>query len=82
MNNLSQLKSILLETLIINEEDIKLDSRISEDLCADSLDIWEIALDIEQSFKIKITEEEVGQCKTVQDILTLINSRLPAPTES
>jgi acyl carrier protein len=41
------------------------------------LDIWEIALDIEESFKIHITQEEVAACKTVQDLLTLINSKLP-----
>lgn len=50
-----------------------------EDLGIDSLDCVEICMDIESSFDILISDEELDKLKTIQDVVVLVQSKLPAP---
>ena len=43
-----------------------------EDLCADSLDVYQIVMGIEEAFDIDIAEEDVLQIKTVGEAVALI----------
>ena len=69
----NKLKSLIGETLGVKVEDIKEDSKFIEDLGADSLDITELVLNIEDYFKIKIPDNEVGKFKTVKDLITYLD---------
>lgn len=65
-----QIKSILAKQLRIDESEIKLDSKIQADLGADSLDILQILMTIEDEQGIVIPDEELMKFETVKDILT------------
>ncbi|MCD7839897.1 MAG: acyl carrier protein [Erysipelotrichaceae bacterium] len=70
-----QVKNALVESLNIEEDEIKLDSSLNDDLGIDSLDAVELSLDLENEFDIEITDEELGGLKTVEDIVKLIESK-------
>ena len=71
-NTLKKVKSILAKQLGYSEDQITEDSRLVEDLCADSLDTVEIVMTIEDEFQIDIPDKDAEQFKTVKDILNFL----------
>lgn len=69
---LERLISIIAARLGLDVDDITLDSNITDDLGADSLNIVELAFDIENEFSVKATDEEIMGIKTVEDILDFL----------
>lgn len=69
---LERLIAIIAARLGLDVDDITLDSNITEDLGADSLNIVELAFDIENEFSVKATDEEIMGIKTVEDILDFL----------
>lgn len=67
---------IISENLGIGVEKVSLDSKFKEDLGADSLDITEIIMNIEDEFGIKIAEEEIQKIGTVSQAIKIINNCL------
>lgn len=51
---------------------IKLDDNLTSDLCADSLDIVELIVDVERKYDIHFSDEETAKIKTVRDVADLI----------
>lgn len=62
-----KLQKIIAEVLNLSEEEIKPDSTFVDDLGADSLDVFQIIMGIEEEFDIEIDNEEAEKIKTVQD---------------
>ena len=72
-NNLeARVKSIIAEQLGIDEKEIRLDSKFIDDLGADSLDIVELVMAMEEEFQMEIPDEEAENIRTVQDALNYI----------
>lgn len=71
---LDKIKSLLSSQLGIKEERIQLKSRILEDLGADSLDLVELLMTLEDEFHISISDEEAIKLKTVEDIIKVIEA--------
>lgn len=71
-----KLKKIIGEVLNVGEEDIQLDSTFVDDLGADSLDIFQIIMGIEEEFDVEIPNEEAEKIKTVGDAVEKIKSAL------
>ena len=71
---IDKVKEIIAEELGIDNSSIKPESKIVEDLEADSLSIMQIVMALEEEFAIKIPEEEVLKIKTVQEIVDAINA--------
>ncbi len=71
-----KLKKIISEVLNVGEEDIQLDSTFVDDLGADSLDIFQIIMGIEEEFDVEIPNEEAEKIKTVGDAVEKIKSAL------
>lgn len=67
-----QLKKILDEQLHLNGMEITLDSRIKEDLGADSLDILQLLMTIEEDHGITIPDEELATFEKVGDIVAFL----------
>ncbi len=69
-----KVKSIIAEQLGVGEDEIKMESSFIEDLGADSLDIVELVMAMEEEFEVEIPDEEAENIKTVGDAVNYINS--------
>ncbi len=67
-----KVKDVLVEQLGVNQEDVTENSKIIEDLGADSLDVVDIVQVLEEKFSTKIPNEKIEELKTVQDIIEYI----------
>ncbi|MGN0594936.1 MAG: acyl carrier protein [Hominimerdicola sp.] len=69
-----KIKSIIVEQLDADEDKVTMDASITDDLGADSLDVVDLVMSIEESFDVEIPDEEVENIKTVGDIVKYIES--------
>ena len=69
---LEKIKRIIAGILNVNPEDVKADSVFTEDLGADSLDIFQIIMGIEEEFDIENPAEKAEKITTVEEAVELI----------
>lgn len=69
-----KLKEIIAEQLEIDAESVTAETRLGEDLNADSLDIVEMLMALEDEFGVDIPDEEIEKMKTVGDVVAYIES--------
>ena len=67
-----KLQKIIAEVLNLSEEEIRPDSTFVDDLGADSLEVFQIIMGIEEEFDIEIDNEEAEKITTVQDAVDQI----------
>jgi len=70
-----KVKEILVDQLDVNEDAITLESVITDDLGADSLDVVDLVMSLEEEFDVEIPDEEIESIKTVDDIVKFIESK-------
>ena len=71
-----KLKKIIVEVLNVEESDITMDTTFIDDLGADSLDVFQIIMGLEEEFDIEIPNEEAEKIATVGDAVEKIKSSL------
>ena len=71
-----KVRDLLAEQLEIDPATISMDTNILEDLEADSLDFVELVNSIEDEFDIVITDEAVGDFKTVRQVVEFLEDRI------
>jgi acyl carrier protein len=64
-----RLKKIIAKELSVSEEEVTPDASFIEDLNADSLDLVELIMALEEEFNVKISDEEADKIKTVRDAM-------------
>ena len=64
-----RLKKIIAKELSVNEDEVTPDASFIDDLNADSLDLVELIMAIEEEFNVKISDEEADKIKTVGDAM-------------
>lgn len=69
-----KLKKVITDVLDIEEEKILFESKFLEDFGADSLDIVEMVMAIEEEFNIEIPDEDVEKVLSVNDVINYIQS--------
>jgi acyl carrier protein len=69
-----KVKNIIADQLGVGEEEIKPAASFIEDLGADSLDIVELVMAMEEEFEVEIPDEEAENIKTVQDAVNYITT--------
>lgn len=69
----AKIKSIIADQLGIGEDEIKTESSFVEDLGADSLDIVELVMAMEEEFEIEIPDDDSANIKTVGDAVTYVD---------
>ena len=75
---LSLVREHLAEELEVDESRIEEGTRFREDLEADSLDLYELVMELEDRYGIKVTEEEATRILTVGDAVAFVLERAPA----
>ncbi|MDE7310500.1 MAG: acyl carrier protein [Eubacterium sp.] len=69
-----KIKKIIAEVLNVDEEEITMDTTFVDDLGADSLDVFQIIMGIEEEFDIEIANEEAEKIVTVGDAVEQIKN--------
>lgn len=72
MSIAEQMKEIIAEKLSVDIEDVTPQASFVEDLGADSLDLVELIMTMEESFNIDISDEDAGKLVTVQDAIQFV----------
>jgi acyl carrier protein len=75
LNKRNEIMEIISEVCGVKVEEIKDDSKFIEDLGADSLDISELVINIEDKLNIKFDDEVVSKIKTVADLLVYLEKK-------
>jgi len=71
-----KIRKILADQLEIDESEITMASNLVEELNADSLDIVELIMDLEQEFEISIPDEDLPKVVAVKDIVGYIETQV------
>ena len=71
---IDDIKEVVVEQLSVNADEVKDDAKFVEDLGADSLDVVELVMALEEKFDIEIPDDEAEKIQTVKDALDYIQS--------
>jgi len=71
---LEKVKAVIVEQLNVEEDDVVEDAAFVDDLGADSLDIVELVMALEEEFGVSIPDEDAESIKTVGDAVAYIDS--------
>ena len=74
----AKVKSIIADQLGVGEDEIKPESSFIEDLGADSLDIVELVMAMEEEFDIEIPDEDAERIQTIGDATAYLKEKLGA----
>ena len=66
------IKGIIVDTLQVDESEVKKSTVLRDDLGADSLDLFELAMALEDEYGLEIETEDLESIVTVEDILAYI----------
>jgi acyl carrier protein len=71
-----KLKKIIVEQLGVDESDVTMEASFVDDLNADSLDLVELIMSLEEEFGTEISDEEAEKIKTVGDAVEYIQEHV------
>ena len=72
---LDKIKSIVVDQLGVDEDQVTEDASFVDDLGADSLDTVELIMAFEEEFDIEIPDEDAQKIKTVKDVMAYIEAK-------
>jgi len=67
---------IIVEQLGVSEEEVTMEASFIDDLGADSLDLVELIMAMEEEFGLEISDEDAEKIQTVQDVVNYINEHI------
>ena len=70
-----KVKEVLMEAINVDEDMIKMEANLKDDLGLDSLAAVELSLELETEFDVRIEDEELAKLVTVADIVSLLESK-------
>jgi acyl carrier protein len=75
---MAKVREHLAAELEVSAAEIDEETRFREDLDADSLDLYELVMELEDTYGVKVSEEEAAEIETVGDAVAFVLERLPA----
>ena len=72
---LEDITEVVVEQLSVNADEVKGDAKFVEDLGADSLDVVELVMALEEKFDIEIPDDEAEKIQTVNDVVAYVESK-------
>ncbi|WP_394824095.1 acyl carrier protein [Pendulispora albinea] len=78
MSTADRVKEIIAEHLAVSADELALDASFVQDLGVDSLDLSELVIAFEQTFKIRISPEDARQIRTARSAIEYVESRTAA----
>jgi acyl carrier protein len=75
MNTFERVKKVLVEQLDVSEDEVTPQASIVDDLGADSLDVVEIIMGLEEEFDVEIPDEDAEKITTVQQIIDYVEEK-------
>ncbi|MDH4227402.1 MAG: acyl carrier protein [Deltaproteobacteria bacterium] len=72
----TRVKKIIAEQLNVSEDEVKPGASFMDDLGADSLDIVEMVMALEEEFSVEIPDEDVEKIKTVGEVVSYIEKKV------
>ncbi len=72
----AEVKTVISEELEVEESQITMESQIVDDLGADSLDVVELIMRLEEKFDVEIPDEDAEKIQTVGDAVKFIETKL------
>lgn len=80
MNNLAtvteRVTKVVVDRLGVDESEVKLEASFRDDLGADSLDVVELVMELEEEFDMQIDDEDAEKIATVGDAVSFIQSKI------
>jgi acyl carrier protein len=67
--------TLIMEQLDVTKEECKLEASFIDDLGADSLDLVELIMAMEENFGIEIADSELEKIRTIQDVIDFLKSK-------
>jgi len=71
-----KVKAVMVEQLGIDEVEVTMEAKFTDDLGIDSLEIFEIVMSLEEAFEIEIPNEDIENIKDVKGIVKYIEAKL------
>jgi acyl carrier protein len=75
MSTFERVKKVIVEQLDVSPEEVKPEASFVEDLGADSLDVVELVMGLEEEFDIEIPDDDAETIKTVEDAVKYIEEK-------
>ena len=70
-----KLKELVVDQLGVEEDEVTMEATMQHDLGADSLDLVDLVMSVEEEFGVKVADEDLENIKTVGDIVNYIEER-------
>ena len=70
-----KLKELVVDQLGVEEDAVTMEATMQDDLGADSLDLVDLVMSVEEEFGVKVADEDLENIKTVGDIVNYIEER-------
>jgi len=76
MSTFDRIKKVIVEQLDVSEDEVTPEAAFIEDLGADSLDIVELVMALEEEFEIEIPDEDQEKIRTVNDAVSYVEGKI------
>lgn len=72
---LEKMKEIIAEQLDVSEDEVTLEASFKDDLDADSLDLFEMVMALEDEYDVEIPSEDLTELNTVEDVINYLKDK-------
>ena len=72
---LEKMKEIIADQLSVSEDEVTLEASFKDDLAADSLDLFELVMALEEEYDVEIPSDDLAELNTVGDVINYLKDK-------